>query len=47
MPQIQVIPLSAKTINHGVIDDGITDVKYTLWIMGNDLKCCDNQNNLK
>ena|GEM_PF-1316706 len=38
IPQIQVTPLSAKTINHGIIDDdGITDVKYTLWIMSNDL----------
>lgn len=37
MPQIQVMPLSAKAINHWIIDDdGITDVKYTLWIMGND-----------
>ena len=36
MSQIQVMPLSAKAITHGVIDDGITDVKYTLWIMGND-----------
>ncbi len=37
MSQIQVMPLSAKTINYGVIDDdSITDVKYTLWVMGND-----------
>ena len=38
MPQIQVTPLSVKTINHGIIDDdGITDVKYTLWVMSNNL----------